>query len=73
METSKCRGCGKEIWWVKTKNGKNAPVDLDQTFAKKDGTWMVDGDGHFFKASMNDAGYMPHFATCPQAANFRKE
>lgn len=22
---STCKGCGKKIWWVKHKNGKNAP------------------------------------------------
>ncbi len=26
-KASKCRSCQAEIWWVKTKNGKNVPVD----------------------------------------------
>lgn len=24
-----CRGCGKRIWWCKTKAGKNAPITED--------------------------------------------
>lgn len=23
---SHCKGCGAEIWWIKTKKGKNMPV-----------------------------------------------
>ena len=26
-KASKCRSCQEEIWWVKTKNGKNVPVN----------------------------------------------
>lgn len=28
-KASKCRSCQEEIWWVKTKNGKNVPVNND--------------------------------------------
>jgi hypothetical protein len=28
-KASKCRSCQGEIWWVKTKNGKNVPVNND--------------------------------------------
>lgn len=28
-KASKCRSCQGEIWWVKTKNGKNVPVNKD--------------------------------------------
>lgn len=27
--TGACRGCGKRIYWVKTKNMKNMPVEPD--------------------------------------------
>ena len=26
---AKCRGCGAQIWWVKTKNDKNVPCNED--------------------------------------------
>ena len=28
-KSSKCRSCQGEIWWVKTKKGKNVPVNKD--------------------------------------------
>jgi hypothetical protein len=28
---SKCRGCGAEIYWVKTRQGKNTPANHDGT------------------------------------------
>ena len=28
-DKGRCRGCGAEIWWVKTKRGKPAPYDVD--------------------------------------------
>lgn len=28
LEKLKCRGCGKEIYWAKTKNGKAMPVSM---------------------------------------------
>lgn len=31
---AKCRSCGAPIWWIKTKNGKNIPLDYN-------------GDAHF--------------------------
>lgn len=40
-----CRGCGKPVEFVPTKNGRLMPVDEDGT---------------------------SHFATCPNAARFRK-
>jgi len=27
-DPSKCRSCGKEIYWVKTESGKNMPVEI---------------------------------------------
>lgn len=28
-DKGRCRGCGAEIWWVKTRRGKPAPYDTD--------------------------------------------
>lgn len=72
-ETSTCRGCGREIFWIETRSGKKAPVDIERTHAEKDDTWMVNDEGKFFKANRGDEGHTPHFATCPQADKFRKE
>lgn len=64
-----CKGCGQEIIWVKTGDGKNMPLDpkpkkmifLPESAANP-GTKV---------ACFVDA-YMPHWSTCPKADNFRK-
>lgn len=33
-ELGACRGCGAQVWWRKTKNGRSAPFDAN-------------GDSHF--------------------------
>jgi len=59
-----CKGCGREINWVKTLNGKNMPVDPEpQTMVvttKNDKAWV------------SKTCYVPHWATCPNADDFRK-
>ncbi len=54
-----CRGCGQEIIWLKTKNGKNIPVDPET---------VSDPEAEIFdKDTMTT-----HFDTCPEAGKFRK-
>jgi len=72
---SQCRGCGAQIIWAITeKNGKKVPLD-----AKPERRYIVQS-----RLSSTDSReqtplvriletYMPHFATCPKAGNFRKE
>lgn len=60
---SKCKGCGAEIKWVLTKNGKLMPLDAK---LKK-----------FYVISAADVpiqmqGYEIHWATCPKAQDFKK-
>lgn len=55
---SECRSCGAEIVWMKTKNGRNIPVD-PETATK--------GNKEFEPAS----GHISHFATCPFADDHR--
>ena len=43
--TATCKSCRSAIYWVKTENGKNMPINTDGT---------------------------PHWATCPNAREFRK-
>jgi hypothetical protein len=45
-EPKACRGCGAQIYWIITPNGKDMPVNADG---------------------------ISHFATCPDAAKFRKQ
>jgi len=53
-----CRGCGIYIEWIKTKAGKNMPVDPA-------GVTIITKDGEVKK------GFIPHWATCPKASSFR--
>jgi len=61
---SKCRSCGLNVVWVKTKGGKIMPVDL---FDKITGLQIDE------KVDVYDAKIMTsHFATCPDAKKWRK-
>lgn len=66
-----CRACGARILWVKTKAGKNMPVNPELIDYKAGGKErIVKEDGEVVagsKAVANDAdgyGYISHFATC---------
>ena len=80
---SKCKSCGAEIRWVETEGGKRMPLDM---VADADGNMTIDQrrdmEDH---ATAIDVGvpvglftdmaaprYVPHFATCPQAGDWRK-
>ena len=85
MNIGRCKGCGQPIVWIVTTKGKKMPCDPqpvtgygDHTTVKKDkivtGTGMVlscnlKPDG----GSVLGVGYVPHWATCPAAQNFKKE
>lgn len=56
---SKCRSCGADIVWMKTKKGKNIPVDYDHTNDPE--TTVFDPDT-----------MTTHFETCPDADKFRR-
>lgn len=59
-----CKGCGQEIIWKKTEDGKNMPLDINpkkKAIILKDGATVVIRDT-----------YTVHWETCPKADNFRK-
>ena len=83
--TTTCRGCGKTIAFIKTKNGKSIPVDPEpvqfvradeyQKFVTELGT-IERGrpmDGDELDAERFLIGYRSHFATCPAAEDFRRK
>jgi hypothetical protein len=55
-----CRDCGKLIVWMKTKNGKNMPVNAET---------VKFGEILLFDQSK---GHVSHFSDCPAAEKFRK-
>ena len=54
----RCKACGKEITYLRTATGKIMPVDKETTDS---------ADKYFDKDR-----HTSHFATCPEAAKFRK-
>jgi hypothetical protein len=74
-----CRGCGEIIDWVKTKSGKNMPLDpayLSHDEANE-GDLLVTDTGviycvHKKERMPNVKGRICHFATCKHATEFRK-
>ena len=77
-EVSKCRSCGAEIIWIRTKAGKNMPCDaMPRYFAEADGgsITFVTPDGEVKHGECMEPGimgYIPHWVTCPDAFKFRR-
>ena len=81
-KTAKCRACGAEIMFIKTKAGKTMPVDANSvTYYPEDGGMdlfvLLDGStdrGRRVDAEIDGLkiGFVSHFATCPDAFRFRK-
>ena len=83
--TTTCRGCGKQIAFIKTISGKSIPVDPEriafipetdyEKFVTEDG--LVKRGGKASEGSKHympfEYGYRSHFATCPAADSFRKK
>lgn len=82
MKTTQCRNCGAEIGFIKTIAGKTMPVDTaSRRFYRQEGGpelfVLVDGStarGRSVEADIDgtEIGFISHFATCPNADDFRK-
>jgi len=70
-KVSRCRSCKAEIVWTFTAKGKQMPLDHPPTkgFLL---SWDIAGDtGRPPDAVVRDV-YTSHYATCPDAAKWRK-
>jgi hypothetical protein len=64
-----CRGCGREIIWAVTTANKKMPLDTKpETRAV-----LVERDGDGTMVVKTVPTYMPHWATCPNADDFRRK
>lgn len=78
-----CYGCGQRILWIKTRAGKNMPVNptMHNYKADPDGKEkivttsgdVVTGTTGATPEEADGIGYISHFATCPQSRNFRRK
>ena len=80
--TAPCRGCGKEIAFIKTEKGKTMPVDPEpmyfipgggpNTYVMLDGSIQRGRETEQGDREKAWIGYRSHFANCPAADKFRK-
>lgn len=65
---AECKGCRATIYWITTAAGKSAPIDCDVEGGVRpsSGTAPLGGVQYFPGRGVS------HFATCPQAAGFRR-
>lgn len=75
---TRCRTCRARIVWVKTAAGKQMPIDVDPTV--RGNIALDDGVAEVLSLASAEAAkhrgvplYISHFATCPDAKDFRKE
>lgn len=74
-----CRSCGARITWLRSLSGKSIPVDEDPV---EGGNIVVLGPSDSCRVYRNAEAaqsenpdkprYVSHFATCPQAGEWRK-
>ena len=77
---AKCKACGAEIIFKKTRFGKSMPVDEKPVaYYKGDKDKIVTEDVEVILCNLDGNsdeflgfGYVPHFATCPAAERFRR-
>lgn len=64
---STCRGCGREIVWGLTAEGKRIPLD-PRPPVYRTGALLPGGDG--VHCERDREALVSHFATCPTAQQF---
>lgn len=79
---AKCKSCGAPIIWVGMQSGKSMPCDAQQVVywqSKTGESTIITPNGETIKATIEaqrtpatGVGFIPHWATCPCAANFKK-
>ena len=73
LDSGNCKGCKAPIWWARRANGKAQPLDRTP---HPDGNVVIEnGLLVQFQPLIHDDGrerFMPHHATCPNVADFRK-
>jgi hypothetical protein len=83
LPKGKCKGCGADIYWIRTHAGRLMPVNTTRKLiladAKDSDTTIVTDKGEVVTGKQvengfyTDYGYESHFATCPAAAEYRRK
>ena len=78
----RCKGCGAEIDWILTRDGKNMPVDPEPVFVAVDEgrDVFVTDYGEVIRGrevpantGSGEVAFVSHWATCPVGGNFRRK
>lgn len=80
---STCRGCGQPIEWIRTAAGRFMPIDPEPVFIIEEGRdSFITDEGEIVRGRRAlpheesrefPVAFVPHWKTCPQADNFRRE
>lgn len=71
MRAQECRSCQAPIIWVRTTAGRRMPLDAQPT--AQGNVVLRDGVATVLSGPAPDGnGRMPHHATCPDAAQWRR-
>jgi hypothetical protein len=76
-EVGKCTGCNAPIFWAVTSAGKRIPVDVTPVRGGNIRIFESPTTGvatalYQPKPAPEEESYVSHFATCPEAASFRR-
>lgn len=75
---SRCRGCGREILWATTARGRPMPLDPEpdpgkgRVSLRANQATVLGGHDLATAQRQGDDLYVPHWATCPRAADFKQ-
>lgn len=81
MEAPKCSKCGAQIVWLRTPKGKWMPADAGLRRYRKNPkgkSTVVNSWGEMIRCDLDvddepdGLARVPHWATCPNAGDFRK-
>ena len=82
MRTGTCRKCKAAIVWIRTPGGKSMPCDAAPVYytakPKSGSKRIVTPNGEVLACEYTEdphkatgTGFVPHWATCPEADSFR--
>lgn len=75
-EIRRCQGCGAQILWRITPQGRNMPLNAETTAEEGQGVYILEGETDckpydpLFTGVTADR-HMSHWGTCPNAARFK--
>lgn len=78
MTAASCRSCRRPLLWVRTRGGRNMPVDPEPVLGgnllvdtRRGTVETVNEQARVDAAERGEALYVSHFTTCPDADAYR--